>query len=54
MIRVLLSYIAHVTYLAAPNGFDRVVVDGLGEDRGEGTAEPTVDLGSNSSFRRVS
>lgn len=42
-----------VTDLAAPNGFARLVLAGLGEERGETTVDVLVDLGVSSNFRRA-
>ena len=41
------------TNFAAPNGFGRLVLAGLGEERGETTVDVLVDLGVNSNFRRA-
>jgi len=41
------------TGLAAPNGFGRLVLAGLGEERGETTVDVLVDLGVSSSFLRA-
>lgn len=42
-----------VTDLAAPNGFVRLVLAGLGEERGETTVDVLVDFGISSNFRRA-
>lgn len=39
--------------MAAPKGFGRLVLVGLGEERGETTVDVLVDLGISSNFRRA-
>lgn len=41
------------TNLAAPNGFGRLVLTGLGDEGGETTVDALVDLGVSSSFLRA-
>lgn len=47
------SEVQRETNLAAPNGFGRLVLAGLGEERGEATVDVLVDFGVSSSFLRA-